>query len=44
MGLGRSTYYYRVRQKSLKVKQEEADLRIGLNRLYWRVRGTDIVG
>jgi putative transposase len=27
MGLGRSTYYYRLRQKSLTAKKEEADLR-----------------
>jgi hypothetical protein len=27
MGLARSTYYYRSRQKSLAAKKEEADLR-----------------
>src|SRR4029450_6883162 len=51
MGLGRSTYYYRSRQKSMEARKEEADLRdrieqivvefarYGYRRVAYQVRG-----
>jgi hypothetical protein len=45
MGLGRSTYYYRLRQKAWTAKKEEADLRDRIEQIVVeRARATAIAG
>jgi len=39
MGLGRSTYYYRLRQKALRAKQEEVDLRDRIEKIVVKCAG-----
>jgi len=39
MGLGRSTYYYRLRQKALRAKKEEVDLRDRIEKIVVKCAG-----